>query len=607
MSIRTIELCVSILEDHFGFYVSAVGAVLLRQQLPFVLLAKELHGRVRPGEMKRSIAILDQHNLLSFESPGRAGAVVLYTVLAPRVLNLVRAPRAILTVKTLYSSGAMEAIFEDVLAQGRTSCSQCIRRVAKCMVDNLPMDKVKDDFVRLAEAQLVTRCDRIDDSAGAVAGCPTFCAEPDPFLMPDRILEGGVDGGTSQQRKRKLMPTMSVEMAPAGAEDSGGADGAVQSQQNGAGGGKSGDANANARDSDRHILWRINWPRMERFFRDALVLDALESSGGGGNAICGGELVDDKHTARVAQLLLKVGEQKTPSIDTGQSSPISLQDVFRYAKEHGLDAISRETIDARLEVLGKDSNSIVRRVGESGGGLYIINYEKGIEFLCNEHIESAIRERIGDKAVRIYRLLRAKGFLEEEQVEKEAMLSAKETKEMCCALMDHSFITVRQLARTNDFAPARTFFLYTVSMVQVLNAMISFCTQALNNVIRRRMLEREKHEALLDRQLKMEVILSNIANDLTFDDESRTQQMADVEQSYMTEADRRALERFRRAERRLFSTEIELDKVLFTFQQYDMLRRRWAMEQARQMPHGRRKRQQATAAAVATTTAQSQT
>uniref|UniRef100_A0A183C6R9 DNA-directed RNA polymerase n=1 Tax=Globodera pallida TaxID=36090 RepID=A0A183C6R9_GLOPA len=79
-------------------------------------------------------------------------------------------------------------------------------------------------------------------------------------------------------------------------------------------------------------------------------------------------------------------------------------------------------------------------------------------------------------------------------LEKEAMLSAKETKEMCCALMDHSFITVRQLARTNDFAPARTFFLYTVSAPQVLSAMVSFTTLALNNVIRRRMLEREKHE-----------------------------------------------------------------------------------------------------------------
>jgi hypothetical protein len=33
-----------------------------------------------------------------------------------------------------------------------------------------------------------------------------------------------------------------------------------------------------------------------------------------------------------------------------------------------------------------------------------------------EHIESSIREKIGDKAVRIFRLLNSRGFLEEEQV-----------------------------------------------------------------------------------------------------------------------------------------------------------------------------------------------
>uniref|UniRef100_A0A914HA73 DNA-directed RNA polymerase III subunit RPC3 n=1 Tax=Globodera rostochiensis TaxID=31243 RepID=A0A914HA73_GLORO len=589
MSVRTVELCVSILEDHFGFYVSAVGRELLRQQLPLGLLAKALTGRVRPGEVKRSIAILDQHNLLSFESSARG---VLYTVLAHRVLHLIRAPRSILIVKTLYSSGAAEAIFEDVLAQGRTSCSQCIRRVAKCM-DNLPTDKVKEDFVRLAEAQIVIRCERIDEKVGD-SQCPAFSAEPDPFLMPDRILDWANDGTTQSARgritqnkliiflgrKRKAPPDGSPPTAP------------VEQRHN--------------EDSDRNILWRINWLRMERFFRDELVLNALDNNNYGhipGNS--SNEPVD-KQTQRVAQVLLKVGEVKSASIDTGQSSPISLQDVFRYVKEHDVE-LTREALDVRLEVLGKDSNNVVRRVGESGGGLYIINYEKGIEFLCNEHIESAIREKIGDKAVRIYRLLRSKGLLEEEQVEKEAMLSAKETKEMCCALMDHSFITVRQLARTNDFAPARTFFLYTVSAPQVLSAMVSFTTLALNNVIRRRMLEREKHEVLLDRQLKMEVILSNIANDANFDEESRKQQMVDVEQSYMTESDRRKLDRFRGSERRLFATEIELDKVMFTFQQYELLRRRWTLEQARQKPQGRRRRQPAPPPTTTATAATAQT
>jgi hypothetical protein len=91
----------------------------------------------------------------------------------------------------------------------------------------------------------------------------------------------------------------------------------------------------NLQDSDAHILWRINWVRMGRFFRDELILDAIGSSGGN-------ELLD-KPTLRAAQLLLKVsedwrkrdvknvktnfkfpvGEMRSP-LEAGQSTPISV-------------------------------------------------------------------------------------------------------------------------------------------------------------------------------------------------------------------------------------------------------------------------------------------
>lgn len=155
MSFRTVDLCVSILEDHFGFYVSLVGSVLLREQLPLVLLAKELKDRCSLREvrgkvqdffpklpfasiqMKRSLVILEQHNLLKFEPSPRG---VLYSVSPDRVLHFTCAPRAILIVKTLYNEIA-EAIFEDILAQGHSSCSETIRRVSNCL-DNTPTEKV---------------------------------------------------------------------------------------------------------------------------------------------------------------------------------------------------------------------------------------------------------------------------------------------------------------------------------------------------------------------------------------------------------------------------------------------------------------------------------
>jgi hypothetical protein len=78
---------------------------------------------------------------------------------------------------------------------------------------------------------------------------------------------------------------------------------------------------AAAADSDTQILWRINWARMERFFRDDLVLDSM-----GGNELL------DKPALLVAQLLLKVGEVRSPLL-AGQSSPISVSWKIYYNRK----------------------------------------------------------------------------------------------------------------------------------------------------------------------------------------------------------------------------------------------------------------------------------
>uniref|UniRef100_A0A914NME1 DNA-directed RNA polymerase III subunit RPC3 n=1 Tax=Meloidogyne incognita TaxID=6306 RepID=A0A914NME1_MELIC len=541
MSKHLIDVSVAVLEDHFGYYIARIGNLLLREALSLALLARNLAPlKISLKDIRNSLAILDQHNLLTFELGSRS---IIYSICPNQVFYLISAPRAILLIKTLYE-GVTDAIFEDILAKGRSSCSDCIRRVSKCM-DDLPFEKVKSDFSKLLSSQILIRCPQVAEESSEVF--PMFQVESYLFLLPDVVLDGYSnaenDSETIKSKTKKL-------------------------------------------DSDSNILWRVNWISIERLFRDDLILDSL--IGGSQNDLF------DKTTVKVAQLILKVGDAKNKNnLFIGQSSPISLQDVCRYVHENQLD-YNREMLDEKLNIICRDMTGILRRVGDSGGGVYIINYEKGIETLCLEHIESAIREKINDKAVRIFRLLNSRGFLEEEQLEKEAMLSSKETKELCCSLMDYSFITTRQVARANDFAPARLTFLYIVNKSQLLSAVIDYTLLTIRNVIRRRMVEREKYEPLLDRQLKMEVIISSIENNQNIsedDEETKKEQIAEVERAYMTTEDRRNLERFRRAERKFCSAEIELGRLHFALKHFYQLRQQINAEQQRQIAtQGKRKR-----------------
>ncbi|KAH7723551.1 Protein C48E7.2 [Aphelenchoides avenae] len=252
------------------------------------------------------------------------------------------------------------------------------------------------------------------------------------------------------------------------------------------------------------------------------------------------------------------------------------------ARDNGLD-YSRAVIDSKLGLLSKEASAVIRHVGDSGGGLYIIDYEKALEVMAMQNIESAIREKFakngneistkGDRGVRVFRLLRQNGYLEEEQIEKKVMLSSKEAKEVSYELLDNNFITTRQIAKTNDFAPARTFYLYGINVPQLLGTMVDFTSQALRNVIRRRMHEAKRYEALTERQIKMETIIANIEADANLDEESKKHQALEVENVYLTAADKSQLKKHKEGQVALWKAEVQLERLLFLYQQYQAFHR----------------------------------
>jgi hypothetical protein len=75
-----------------------------------------------------------------------------------------------------------------------------------------------------------------------------------------------------------------------------------------------------------------------------------------------------------------------------------------------------EDVSVRLTLLSRESEGIIERKGESNGGMYAIDYELTISRLWFEQVESVVREKLDVNALRIFRLLRTVGNLEEEQV-----------------------------------------------------------------------------------------------------------------------------------------------------------------------------------------------
>lgn len=63
--------------------------------------------------------------------------------------------------------------------------------------------------------------------------------------------------------------------------------------------------------------------------------------------------------------------------------------------------------------------------------------------LCQSTIESIVRERFGNKCLRVFRLLLLKKTLEQKQVADLAMVPSKEAKELLYSLLSENYITLQ--------------------------------------------------------------------------------------------------------------------------------------------------------------------
>ena len=126
------------------------------------------------------------------------------------------------------------------------------------------------------------------------------------------------------------------------------------------------------------------------------------------------------------------------------------------------------------------------------------------DVLCRSTIESVVRERFGNKCLRVFRLLLLKKTLEQKQVADQAMIPSKEAKELLYSLVAENYVTVQvgclelassmlkqgagraklslshplqEIPKSGDYAPSRTFYLFSVNVPQVARLLLERCYQ----------------------------------------------------------------------------------------------------------------------------------
>merc|ERR1712107_62617 len=151
------------------------------------------------------------------------------------------------------------------------------------------------------------------------------------------------------------------------------------------------------------------------------------------------------------------------------------------------------------------------KIGDAGGGAYTVNFKHIIKEIACATVENIILEKFGSKSMRIFRYIREKKFVEENQIQQVVMIPGKETKFLTYQLMENNFVCLQELRKSlAPNAPSKAIYLFYVNFDQVVRSCVGLCLNSIYNLKKRADLETKDNLRLLEKYERVESILESI-------------------------------------------------------------------------------------------------
>ncbi|XP_013141101.1 PREDICTED: DNA-directed RNA polymerase III subunit RPC3 [Papilio polytes] len=408
-----------ILHQYFGEIVQKVGHDLFiygSKPIPMIVKTTGLPRK----QVVDSLRTLVKFDLVSFE-PSFNEVVADYKLNPDNVLLLIRYPRYLLQIKTKFGSEA-ELLVEELLQQASCTASVLMVTVAAKYKDdkekNITLVKLRDIFISIATARYIQQAPVADNSE-----VPSL--EPVATIVPDIDV-------------RQLAQAMATDTLA---------------------------------DVNDNIYWKVNFDRFHQDFRDDIMVKAITRR-------------IDENAGELMRLLLQqmylssaewaAESNPTPALEL--RTAVQRADFTDCAGADCDRKLLQTHIDQYLRVLEESGAGFVRRSGESGGGLYAVRGRHAALQLLLDALDHCVTERLGSNAARIFRLIRTKKYIEEDDIQKHAMLPNKECKELTYKLLEEHFISIQPMRKAaSSGAMAKAVYLYHIKLHHVAQSLRELC------------------------------------------------------------------------------------------------------------------------------------
>ncbi|XP_014262408.1 DNA-directed RNA polymerase III subunit RPC3 [Cimex lectularius] len=504
MSLKYGQLCSLLIQEHFGPIAEKIHQQLQWGPKTFKLLASSID--LPPPLLRRVLCILIQYGFVVFESRLKP-QVAEYRLLPDKILLLLRYPRYLSLINDKYGE-ISRLIIDEVLQCGCISAPKLILNVWTKIQDGalavLPksMTSLSDALHRLIQNQYLMRCPSPSED-GNDRVPKLVVNESELYKMPE------IDVPMLLKLWKGETSLHSIK--------------------------------------DHDILWRCNFDRFHQDMRDEIMVEGIRRR-------------FDSYSATFMEVALNQMYLRTEPWAT-QSNPVPLNEIREEVDKKSSHLA--QFLDQYIKVIDEDSCSFIKKIGEGSTASVYVNLVAAFSNLTAATIESVVEHRFGCKAARIFRLVRSKKFIDQEQLQKIAMIPDKEAKQLTYRLLQESFLHMQELKKSATAGLNKNFYLFHVDFNQVVHVVLEMCYKAIYNTLKRANHEKNENLRMIDKFEKLNSVAQTMKQQ--GEDEQYIKQLLD---EWMTPPEKSLMESVEATIKKLRLAELYLDETIFLLQLY---------------------------------------